>query len=136
MEFDAIIKDIIQNYGVSLWLGFLGVFLTGIIALWIKNLISNVVNYFSTRMSDLGYGTMILWEGKLKRVVEIKFKYIKVIDDEEIKFIPIETWLKSIQSFPQPRMDQFDENKWREHPWDGRTERRKSKDGNKVVNDE
>lgn len=133
MEFDAIVREIIQQYGVNLYLGFVTLLVTGILTIWVKNLIVNLVNYFATRMSDLGYGTMILWEGKLKRVVEIKFKFIKVVDDEEIKFIPIETWLKSIQTFPQPRVDQFDENKWKERAWDGRTERRKP---NKQVNDE
>jgi len=124
MELESIIKEIVANYGVSIFVGFLSLFLTGFIALWIKNLISDVFNYYTTKMSDLGYGAMILWNGKLKRVVEIKFRKIKAIDDEEIIFIPIETWLKSVQSYPQPRNDQFDERKWYEKPWDGKTERR------------
>jgi hypothetical protein len=124
MGFEETISEIIRGYGSSLWLGFVVLIVTGIATLSIKNLISDIVNYYITRMSDLGYGAMILWNGKLKRVVEIKFKYIKVVDDEEILFIPIETWLKSIKSFPQPRNDQFNEEKWKEKPWDGRTERR------------
>ncbi len=130
MGFEETISEIIRGYGSSLWLGFVILTVTGIVTLSIKNLISNIVNYYSTRMSDLGYGTMILWNGKLKRVVEIRFKHIKVVDDEEILFIPIEIWLKSIQSFPQPRNDQFDENKWKEKPWDGRTERRRNRETN------
>lgn len=137
MELQDAIKEIVQNYGMTLWLGFLTIFLTGIIALWIKEFVQNVLNYIQTKMSDIGYGAMILWEGKLKRVVEIRFKSIKVIDDEEIKFIPIETWLKSVQTYPQPRNDQFDENKWKEKPWDGKTERRKHKEyNNERPNDE
>lgn len=124
MGFEETVSEIIKEYGSSLWLGFVILIVTGIAMLSIKNLISDIVNYYLTRISDLGYGAMILWNGKLKRVVEIKFKHIKVVDDEEILFIPIDAWLKSVQSFPQPRNDQFDENKWKEKPWDGRTERR------------
>lgn len=80
-------------------------------------------------MSDLGYGAMIIWDGQLKRVVEINFKNIKVMDDEEIKYIPIEVWLKSVKTYPQPRKDEFDEKKWKEKPWDGGTERRKYSEG-------
>jgi hypothetical protein len=127
MGFEETISEIIRGYGSSLWLGFVILVVTGIVTLSIKNLISNIVNYYATKMSDLGYGTMILWNGKLKRVVEIRFKHIKVVDDEEILFIPIESWLKSIQSFPQPRNDQFNEEKWREKPWDGKTERRSNR---------
>jgi len=136
MEIDAIIKEIISTYGVNIMLGVFSLFITGFFALWLKNLVSDVFNYLSTKMSDLGYGAMILWNGKLKRVVEIKFRRIKAVDDEEIIFIPIETWLKSVQSYPQARNDQFDERKWYEKPWDGRVERRKSEHDRKSPNAE
>ncbi len=120
MDLDAIIKEIIQNYGMSLWVSFVALFLAGLAALAIKNLIQDVSNYIATRMSDLGYGAIILWDGKRKRVVEIKFRKIKVVDDDEIAFIPIEAWLKSVQKYPQPRKNEFTE------VWDGKVDRRKN----------
>ena len=105
------IVQIIDQFGPQLWLGFVTLIITGFVMLMLKSLISDLVNYYKVRMSDLGYGVMILWKGKLKRVAEIKFKMIKVVDDEEIMFIPVRTWLSSVQIFPQPRHDQFDERR-------------------------
>lgn len=118
------IAQIINQFGPQIWLAFVTLIVTGFVMMMIKTLISDLVNYYKVRMSDLGYGTMILWQGKLKRVAEIKFKMIKVVDDEEIMFIPVKTWLSSVQIFPQPRHDQFDEKKWETRPWDGKEDRR------------
>jgi hypothetical protein len=103
------IAQIIQQFGPQIWLGFVALVVTGFIMLLVKMFVSDLVNYFKVRMSDLGYGTMILWQGNLKRVVEIKFKTIKVVDDEEVMFIPIKTWLNSVQVFPQPSCEHFRE---------------------------
>jgi hypothetical protein len=123
MTLEQVIQTIVEQYWTTIWLGFVSLVVTGFVMLLIKNFISDLVNYFKVRMSDLGYGAMILWRGKLKRVLEIKFKEIKVIDDEEICFIPISVWISSEKSYPQPRDDQFKEENWKH--WDGKTERRR-----------
>ena len=117
MPVEQTIQTIINEYWTQIWLGFVSLVVTGFIMLLVKNFIVNLANYFKVRMSDLGYGAMVFWQGKLKRVVEIKFKEIKLVDDEEICFIPIATWLGSVKQYPQPRDDQFSEESWKH--WNG-----------------
>jgi hypothetical protein len=119
------IATIISQFGPQIWLAFVTFVVTGFVMIMLKNFVQDLVNYFKVRMSDLGYGAMVIWQGKLKRVAEIKFKKIKLIDDEEIVFVPIVSWLNSAQVYPQPRHDQFDEKRWETKPWDGKIERRK-----------
>ena len=125
------INKIIQDYGLSLFLSVISLIVSGIVILSIKNFIVNMVQYIQVRLSDLGYGAMVYWEGQLKRVEKISFKKIKLVDDSMITFVPIKTWQDSVQNFPQPRYDQFDEKKWETKPWDGH-ERRKR--GSRPIN--
>jgi hypothetical protein len=131
MPLEQVIQAIINDYWTTIWLGFVSLIITGFIMLLVKNFIADLANYFKVRTSDLGYGAMILWEGKLKRVVEIRFKEIKVIDDEEICFIPILIWIASIKTYPQPRDDQFKEDSWKHY--DGKIERREKTNPKKRV---
>jgi hypothetical protein len=131
MEIEQIITEILTKNWTTLWLGFVTFVATGFIMLMLKNFIVDLVNYFKVRMSDLGYGAMIIWEKQLKRVVQIKFREIKVVDDKEIVFVPIITWLASVKSYPQPRDDQFKEESWTR--WDGKSDRRKESRGTEEV---
>ena len=116
---------IINQYGSEIWLSFITLVITSFIMINIKNFISNLVLFYRAKMSDLGKGAMIFWNGKLKMVKQIHFKDIELYDDEEVIYIPIITWFNSVKVYPKPRNDQFIEESWKN--WDGHRERRKVK---------
>ena len=117
------IITIIQQFAPQIWLGFVTFVVTGFVILSLKNLVSDLMNFYKVKISDLGKGAMILWKSKLKMVKQIHFKDIEVYDDEEVLYIPIKIWLESEKSYPKPWDGQFHEHKWKH--WDGHTDRRK-----------
>lgn len=116
------IRAIIEEFGATLWLGFVTFVITAFVMSIMKNFVLDLVLYFRVRTSDLGKGAMIKWSGQLKMVKSINFKEIEIFDDEEVLYIPIKSWLNSVKVYPKPRDDQFDEKQWRR--WDRITDRR------------
>lgn len=127
------IAMIIEKYGSEIWLSFITLVVTGFIMINVKNFVSDLVLFYKAKMSDLGKGAMILWSGKLKMVKQIHFKSIELYDDEEVIYIPINTWIKSVKVYPKPRSDQFSEESWKQ--WDGKIERRKVKTDEDIKTD-
>ena len=124
MGFENSINDIIKNYGSSLWLGFVSLVVTTFILTVAKNFVADLVLYFKAKMSDIGYGQRIYYKDQIYIVQNIHFKYIVIYDDKKIIRIPIKTYMEGTIEFPQPRYDDFDENKYHQKPWDGKTDRR------------
>lgn len=127
MGFENSINDIIKNYGSSLWLGFVSLVITTFILTVAKNFVADLVLYFKAKMSDIGYGQRIYYKDQIYIVQSIHFKYIVIYDDKKIIRIPIKTYMEGTIEFPQPRYDDFDENKYHQKPWDGKTERRENR---------
>lgn len=126
MPVEQTIATIIEQYGKQLWLGFVTLVVTGFVLTLIRNFIQDLVHYFKARMSDIGYGQRIYWHGQIYIVTNITFKNIIIKDDKKIIRIPINTYINGVIEFPVHRFDDFDEEKYHEGPWNGKTERRKS----------
>jgi hypothetical protein len=125
---EEIIAAIIKDYGGQIWLGFVTLVITGFVMLLLKQFIENLVNYFRARMSDIGFGQRIYWEGQIYVVDRTTFKHIVVKDDCKVVHIPIDKYLEGAREYPLNRFDDFDERKYHQKPWDGRTERRTTKE--------
>lgn len=106
-----ILQLILNQYGTTIWFSFVVFVITTLIISVVKDFIIDFINYIKVKMSNLGYGAVIIWEGKKKIVEEIKFEKIKVVDDDEIVFIPIKKWIESAQTYPQPTTRTFKERK-------------------------
>lgn len=126
MEFEQTLVLMIEEYGSQLWLGFVTLLLTGFLMLLVKNFIQELAYYFRARMSDIGFGQRIYWRGEIFVVDEIKFKHIIAHDDKKTIHIPINIYITGVVEYPNHRFDDFDEKKYHQKPWDGKTERRKA----------
>ena len=115
------IRAIVETYGRQLWLGFVILLITGFVMSLIRDLISDLSNYFKVRMSDIGPDVMIFWGKEVYKVRAIKFHYIIVEDNQKKMRIPLSTWLTAVQTRPQTPLNAFDESQYK--PWDGRDRR-------------
>lgn len=127
MPLEQTVTTIIEEYWQQIWLGFVTLVVTGFIMIMVKNFISDLVNYYRARMSDVGYGQRIYWRGQIFIVDGIKFKHIVAHDDKKKILIPINTFISGVKEYPHHRYDDFDEHKYHEGQWDGVTERRRNK---------
>lgn len=125
MTTEQVISTIIEEYGRQLWLSFVTLVITGFILTVFKDFVSDAVYYYRAKMSDIGFGQRIYWRGDIYIVEKIHFKYITIKDDKKIIRIPIKLYLNGPIEFPLHRYDDFDEKKYHQPPWDGKTERRK-----------
>ena len=124
MSPDQIVAEIIQEYGTQLWLSFVTLVITGFILTLMRNFVQDVVYYFKARLSDIGFGQRIFWKNEIYIVQKIHFKFITIKDDKKIIRIPIKTYITGTVEYPLHRYDDFDEEKYHQAPWDGKTERR------------
>lgn len=123
---EELIASIISDYGAQIWIGFVTLFVTGFVMLFVKQLISDFALYIRARMGDIGEGQRIYWDGEIIIVDAIKFRHIKAHDDKKVYYIPIKSYIGGVVAYPKPRFDDFDEEKYHQKPWDGVTERRHS----------
>jgi hypothetical protein len=121
---EEVISDIIEQYGPQIWLTFVTFVVTGFVLTIMKDLVADIVYYFRARMSDIGYGQRIYWRGEIYVVQGITFKHILIKDDKKVIRIPIKSYMNGPIEFPLHRYDDFDEEKYHQPPWDGKTERR------------
>lgn len=124
MPIEQTIQTIIEEYGTTLWMGFITLVVTGFILTTLKSFVEDLVYYVRARMSDIGYSQRIYYNNEIYLVRSIHFKYIVIYDDKKVIRIPIKLYMNGPIVFPQPRYDDFDEKKYHEPPWDGATERR------------
>ena len=97
----------------SLW-GSLGeltftVILTTFLMLLLKEFATDLFYYITTKMSDIGKGALIIWNGKKVMVDKVHFRRIEVYDNEEVTFIPIRLWVSSTKTFVNPTKGSFRE---------------------------
>ena len=123
---EDLIAEIINTYGQQLWTAVVVLVVTGFVLTMIKNFINDLVNYFKARMSDIGFGQRIYFGGQIYLVEKITFRHIRARDDKKIIYVPIGSYLSGVREYPINRHDDFDESKYHEKPWDGKTERRQS----------
>lgn len=124
MPIEQTIQTIIKEFGSTIWLGFITLVITGFVLSSIKGLIEDLIFYMKARFSDIGFGQRIYYNGEIYMVKSVDFRYIMIYDDKRIIRIPIKLYMAGPIAFPQPRYDDFDERKYHEGPWDGKTERR------------
>ena len=126
MALEETISTVINQYGGLLFSGAVVVIVTVFVMNSLKDFAMNLVRYFSVKMSNLGFNTMIYWDHELYKVEEIKFTQIVIKDENKIIFIPIELWMKSAKEYPIPGLNQFKEFMWdggeRRHPEHNRRE--------------
>lgn len=103
MEVTATVEQILSEYGTSLWATFVSFVITGFILLLLKELVADVVYYYKARMSDIGFGQQIYFQGVLYTVKEITFRHIVIYDEEKIIRVPIKTYLSGPVAFPNRR---------------------------------
>lgn len=128
MQPDQIVAEIIREYGTQLWLSFITLVVTGFVLTLMRDFVRDVVYYFRARMSDIGYGQRVYWRNEIYIVQKIHFKFISIKDDKKVVRIPIRTYIDGVVEFPLHRYDDFNEKKYHEPPWDGKTERRHRSD--------
>jgi len=124
MELEETIQLVINTFGKEIWWGFVTLFVTGFLMVMIKNFISNAVNYFKARMSDIGRNQKILFNKEIFVIDKITFRDIVAHDDRRVIHIPINIYMGSVKEYPHPRHDDFNEENYFEPPWDGKKERR------------
>jgi len=124
MAVEELINTIFQEYGQQIWFTFVTFVITGFILIMMKNLVNDLVNYFRARMSDIGRGQRIYFKGEILVIDRITFKFIEAHDDKRTIQIPIDSYINGVREYPNPRYDDFDENKYFQKPWDGKSERR------------
>lgn len=124
MPLEQTIEMIIREFGSTLWIGFITLVITGFVLSSIRSFIDDLIYYFKARFSDIGYGQRVYYQGEIYLVKEVRFKYIVIYDDKKTIRIPTKSYMSGPIAFPQPRYDDFDEEKYHEPPWDGATERR------------
>lgn len=124
MPVEQTIQTIIEEYGSTLWVGFVTLVVTGFALTTIKGFVEDFVYYLRARLSDIGYSQRIYYNNEIYLVRSIHFKYIVIYDDKKVIRIPIKLYMNGPIVFPQPRYDDFNEKKYHEPPWDGATERR------------
>jgi hypothetical protein len=124
MPLDQTIQAIIEEYGTTLWLGFVTLVVTGFVLATLKGFVEDLIYYVRARMSDIGYSQRIYYNNEIYLVRSIHFKYIIIYDDKKVIRIPTKSYLNGPIVFPQPRYDDFNEKKYHEPPWDGKRERR------------
>lgn len=122
---NELITTIFAQYGQQIWLTFIAFIVTGFVMIMLKNLVQDLVNYFRARMSDIGRGQRIYFNGEILVIDDIKFRSIEAHDDQKTVLIPINKYMSDVRIYPKNRYDDFDENKYFEKPWDGKKERRK-----------
>lgn len=118
------IRAIIDEFGRELWLAFITLVITGFVLTIIRDFIKDLVFYFRARMSDVGYGQRIYFKGEIFIVDRVSFKHIVAHDDKKKVLIPISQFINGVKEYPHHRYDDFDEKRYHEPPWDGKTERR------------
>lgn len=121
---EDLIVEIINKYGQQLWMAFITLVITGFILTVLRSFVSDLVYYFKARMSDIGSGQRIYFDGQIYAVVRIEFRHIVARDDRKTIFIPINKYIDGVREYPINRYDDFDESKYHEKPWDGVKERR------------
>jgi hypothetical protein len=124
MPIEQTIQTIIEEFGSAIWLGFITLVVTGFALSSIKGFIEDLVFYAKARFSDIGFGQRIYYSDNIYMVKEVLFRYLIIYDDKRIIRIPLKQYMSGPIIFPQPRYDDFDERKYHEGPWDGKTERR------------
>ena len=124
-QLEDLIQELVSIYGSQLWWAFVTMVATGFAILIVKNFITDLAYYFKARMSDIGYGQRVYYNGEIFIVQVIKFKYILMKDDKMTVRIPIKEYMDGPILFPHPRYDDTDEKKYHQKPWDGVTERRR-----------
>lgn len=128
MPIEYTIQTIIEDFGSTLWMGFIVLVITGFILSSIRNLIDDLIYYIKARFSDIGYGQRIYYQNNIYIVKSVHFKYLIIYDDKKTIRIPLKLYMNGPIVFPQPRHDDFDEEKYHEPPWDGKTDRRRRRD--------
>lgn len=121
---EELITEIIDIYGSQIWWAFVTLVTTGFIMKLAYQFITDLVNYFRARMSDIGFGQRIYFGDQIFIVDRITFRHIIAHDDKKIIHIPIDKYLAGVMEYPINRHDDFDERKYHERPWDGKNERR------------
>lgn len=124
MPIEQTIQTIIEEYGSTIWIGFVTLVVTGFALTTLKGFVEDLVYYFRARLSDIGYSQRIYYNNEIYLVRSIHFKFIVIYDDKKVIRIPTKLYMNGPIIFPQPRYDDFNEKKYHEPPWDGATERR------------
>ena len=122
---EELIATIFAEYGQQIWLTFVTFVATGFIMIMLKNLILDLNNYFRARMSDIGRGQRIYFQKEIFVIDKIRFRHIEAHDDQKEILIPINKYMADVRIYPKNRYDDFDEKKYFQKPWDGKTDRRK-----------
>lgn len=124
MPIDQTIQAILEEYGPTLWLGFVTLVITGFVLGTLKGFVEDLIYFVRAKMSDIGYSQRIYYNNEIFLVRSIHFKFIVIYDDKKVIRIPTKQYLNGPIIFPQPRYDDFNEKKYHEPPWDGSKERR------------
>jgi hypothetical protein len=87
------ISAIIQEFGAQLWLTAVTLIITTFVMTWIKNKIRDLANYLQVRSSSIGEQSIVIISDKKYLVEEIKFRTIKLVNGDDIMFIPLSNWI-------------------------------------------
>lgn len=102
MDISKVINDIIVTYSTQIWIAFVSLVVTSLVLVSVKELVQDVIHFWSAKSSDIGYGQRIYWDSEIYIVKKIHFRYIEVYNEKKLVRIPIKLYFQKPIVFPQP----------------------------------
>lgn len=97
------ISDILSQYGAQLWLSAVTIIVTTFFMMWIRSLITDISNYLKVKSSSIGEQSIIIMNEKRYLVEEIRFRKVKLVNGDDIVFMPMQTWMNMTITVPRYR---------------------------------
>lgn len=95
------IATIIAQFGPELWLAAVTLIVTTFVMMWIRGLVADFFNYYKAKAAMIGEQAVIIQNRKPYLVEEIKFKTVKLVNGDDIMFIPMKTWVNMTYTVPR-----------------------------------
>lgn len=100
---EPVLTEIITQYGAQLWLSSVTLIVTTFIMMWIRNLITDLSNYLKVKSSSIGEQSVIIMNSKKYLVESIEFRKVKLVNGDDIVFMPMRTWMNMTITVPRYR---------------------------------
>ena len=105
MEINQLLEQLIKEYGTALWIASITIVISTMVLISLKDFATNIVNYFSVKMSDFGEHSIVSYNGKTYIVKDIKLTSVVVENDYEVVIIPIKKWLSQDKIMPKQKLE-------------------------------
>lgn len=91
-----LIKELFETINTKLLTLIFQMMLSGVILLWVKDIVIKTINYIKVKFSDFGRGTKLEINGKVGYLLHVGFNEVEMeIDKDTTMFIPVEKFVCS-----------------------------------------